>query len=263
MLGGVWQKLVLCVSYRKHQLAFSKYQLVWPSALARGWSSSDNAHVSIRNGIARSVAPAGLKGLIVRGCEVGLTGTRATATSAGVCCGDQLFKDLAQDRVQQRLVEPRAADCGSVGGSAEDGVSSGIQRRTVEQIVDFLAPVFPERISERTETSSQDRHLQRTVERMHKVDPYERISARSQLIGVPKFSCWDSVEMVKNIPQERSSERMCESPDQLWQRTVEQYLNLDACVEHDPAAGALVCERLRGRCEKVRPQLGGGAVFLL
>ena len=131
--------------------AFSKYQLVWPSALARGWNSSDNAHVSIRNGIARSMAPAGLKGLIVRGCEVGLTGTRATATSAGVCCGDQLFKDLAQDRVQQRLVEPRAADCGSVGGSAEDGVSSGIQRRTVEQIVDFLAPVVPERISARTE----------------------------------------------------------------------------------------------------------------
>ena len=32
--------------------------------------------------------------------------------------------DFAQDRVQQRLVELRAADGGSVEGSAEDGVSS-------------------------------------------------------------------------------------------------------------------------------------------
>ena len=69
----------------------------------------------------------------------------------GLRCGEQLLKDFAQDRVQQRSVEPRAVDGGSVGGSAEDGISSGIQRRTVEQIVDLLAPVFPERISARTE----------------------------------------------------------------------------------------------------------------
>ena len=50
----------------------------------------------------------------------------------GLRAGDQLFKNFAQDRVQQCLVEARASDGGSVGGSAEDGVSSGIQRRTVE-----------------------------------------------------------------------------------------------------------------------------------
>ena len=51
--------------------------------------------------------------------------------------------------------------------------------------------------------------------------------------------------MVKHIPQEPGSERMCEqseSPDHLWQ------LDLDACVGHDPAARALVCKRLREWC---------------
>ena len=74
---------------------------------------------------------------------------------------------------------------------------------------------------------------------------------------MPKISRRDSVEMVKNIPQERSSERMCESPDQLWQRKVEHDLTLDACVEHDPAARALVLKRLRERCAKFWPRLGG------
>ena len=50
--------------------------------------------------------------------------------------------------MQQRLsLGLRAAD-GSVEGSAEYSVSGGIQRRTVEQTVDLLAPVFPERIIE-------------------------------------------------------------------------------------------------------------------
>ena len=62
----------------------------------------------------------------------------------GLRCWDQILKDFVQDRDQQRLVEPRAADGGPVGGSAEDGVLSGIQGRTVEQIVNLLAPVFPE-----------------------------------------------------------------------------------------------------------------------
>ena len=89
----------------------------------------------------------------------------------------------------------------------------------------------------------------------------ERISERSQVVEVPKFSCRDSVEMVKNVPhpQERSSGRMCESPDQLWQHEVEQNLNLVAWVGHDPAARALVLERLRERCMRVWPQLGGVA----
>ena len=79
-----------------------------------------------------------------------------------------------------------------------------------------------------------------------------------RLSKCPKISCPDSVELVKNIRQEGSSERMCERPDQLWQLVVEQ--NLDAWVEHDPAARALVLERLRERCLKVWPQLGGGAL---
>ena len=37
----------------------------------------------------------------------------------------------------------------------------------------------------------------------------ESISERSQFIEAPKVSCRDSVEMVKHIPQERSSERIC------------------------------------------------------
>ena len=69
----------------------------------------------------------------------------------------------------------------------------------------------------------------------------ELISGRSQVIELPKISCRDSVEMVKNIPQERSSERMCESPDQLWQRKVEQ--NLDVWVGHDLAARDLAHTR--------------------
>ena len=80
----------------------------------------------------------------------------------------------------------------------------------------------------------------------------ERIFERGQVIEVPKISRRDSVEMVKNIHWERSSERMCEqseSPDQLWQRTVER--NLDAWVEHDLAARAIVLERLREWCLKV------------
>ena len=105
------------------------------------------------------------------------------------------------------------------------------------------AGALHERISERSEAIDQEK---------------ERISARSQLIRVPKISCRDSDEMVNTVLQERSSERMCESPDQLWQRTVEQYLNLDACVGHAPSARALVCKRLRERCEMVWPQLGGG-----
>ena len=45
----------------------------------------------------------------------------------------------SQQRVQQRLHQGlRAADGGSVEGSAEDRVSRGIQRRAVEQIVGFL-----------------------------------------------------------------------------------------------------------------------------
>ena len=68
---------------------------------------------------------------------------------------------------------------------------------------------------------------------------------RAQVIEVPKISCRDSVEMVRKSPQERSSERMCESPDQLWHSIVEQ--NLDAWVGQDPAARALVLERLRER----------------
>ena len=51
--------------------------------------------------------------------------------------------------MQQRLPRGlRAADGGSDEGSPDDSVSSGIQRPTVEQIVDLLAPVFPERIIE-------------------------------------------------------------------------------------------------------------------
>ena len=82
------------------------------------------------NGIARSMAPAGLK--------------KALSFEAVTLA--------SQERVQQRPpLRPRAADGGSVGGSAEDGVSSEILRRTVGQIVNFLAPVIQERISARTD----------------------------------------------------------------------------------------------------------------
>ena len=48
---------------------------------------------------------------------------------------------------------------------------------------------------------------------------------------MPKISRLGGVEVVKTTPQERSSERVIEqseSPDQLWQRMLEQYINLDA-----------------------------------
>ena len=66
------------------------------------------------------------------------------------------------------------------------------------------------------------------------------LDARAQfsLVSARTRAFRGSRPMVKNIPQERSSEGMCESPDQLWQRKVEQNLNLDAFVEHDPAARA-------------------------
>ena len=99
------------------------------------------AHLTqVLNGIARSMAPAGLKEASVQ-----------QRLLPGLLCGDQLFKDIAQDRVQHCVVDLRPADGGSVGGSAEDGVSSGIQRRTVDQIVDLLALVLLERISVRNE----------------------------------------------------------------------------------------------------------------
>ena len=77
--------------------------------------------------------------------------------------GDQLLKDFAQDRVQQLVVEPSLVPL--MVDQLEDLPKmlsqSGIQRRTVEQIIDFLAPVFPERISvnlwaERVLRSGQD-----------------------------------------------------------------------------------------------------------
>ena len=81
-------------------------------------------------GIARSMAPAGLKkALSFEAVRLASQERVQQRLYPGLCCEDQLFKDFAQDRFPQRLVEPRAADGGSVGGRAEDGVSSGIQRR--------------------------------------------------------------------------------------------------------------------------------------
>ena len=85
------------------------------------------AHLTqVLKGIARSRAPSGLK--------------KALSFEA--------VRLASKERVQQRLLLGlRAADGGSVEGSFEDSVSNGIQRRTVEQIVDLLAPVFPDRLS--------------------------------------------------------------------------------------------------------------------
>ena len=83
---------------------------------------------------------------------------------------------------------------------------------------------------------------------------------QSRIIEVPKIACQKSVEAVKSIPQERSSERTCEqsevikvtsSEDQLWQRTVEQ--NLDD-TWHEPASRFFV--RIRERMEKVEKEEG-------
>ena len=81
----------------------------------------------VSNGIARCMALSGLK--------------KALSLEA--------VRLASKERVQQRLpLGLRAADGGSVEGSAEDSVESKIQRRTVEQIVDLLALVLPERIFE-------------------------------------------------------------------------------------------------------------------
>ena len=75
----------------------------------------------VLNGIARSMAPTGLrKALSFEAVEL-----------------------ASQERVQQRLpLGPRAAHGDSIKESDEDGVSSGIQRRTVEQIVDYLVKIL-------------------------------------------------------------------------------------------------------------------------
>ena len=83
--------------------------------------------LTVLNGITRCMAPSGLKkALSFEGCEVGLTGTSATATPQERSFesfveqnepkisskdqnlqrpGDEFLKDFAQDRVQQRLLE--------------------------------------------------------------------------------------------------------------------------------------------------------------
>ena len=138
-----------------------------------------------------------------------------------------------------------AKDDGTVGGNTKDGVSQQIQRRTAEQIVDLPAPVFTERISARikglsavveaAKTSSQDQNLQRTVAQVTEVFLDEAISPimekikevrertletfceQTEVIDVVESSSqdWkllrtvdqDSVEVVKNFPQERISGR--------------------------------------------------------
>ena len=91
----------------------------------------------VLNGIAGSMAAGLKKALSFEDVRLASQERVQQRLLPGLRCGDQVFKDFSQDRVQQRLVEPRATDGGSVGGSAEDGVSSGIQRRTAEQIVDL------------------------------------------------------------------------------------------------------------------------------
>ena len=62
--------------------------------------------------------------------------------------GDEILKDFAQDRVQQRLDEqsfvPQKME--QLEEVPKMMSHNGIQRRTAEQIVDFLALVFLERI---------------------------------------------------------------------------------------------------------------------
>ena len=175
------------------------------------------AHLTqVLNGIARSMAAAGLKKALsfeaVRLASHERVQQRLLPERSSESFGeqneiveenqnlqrtrDQILKDFAQDRVQQGLVEPLAADGGSFGGSAEDGVSGGIQRRTVEQVVDMLAPVLPQ----------------------------ERVSARTEAVEMTKISCQKCIEAVKNATQERNSERsqVIEVPRTLRQESVEE-----------------------------------------
>ena len=86
------------------------------------------AHITqVLHGIARSMAPTGLKKAL----------------------SFEVASLASQERVQQRLpLGLRAADGGSVVGSAEDSVSSGIQRRTVEQIVGLLVATGAKTVGE-------------------------------------------------------------------------------------------------------------------
>ena len=72
------------------------------------------AHLTkVLNGIARSMAPAGLKkALSFEAVRLASQERVQQRLPPGLRCGDQFFKDFAQDRVQQRSVEPRAADSG-------------------------------------------------------------------------------------------------------------------------------------------------------
>ena len=86
------------------------------------------AHLThVLNGIARSMAPTDLK--------------KALSFEA--------LRLASQERVQQRLPqELRAADGGSIEGSAEDCVSRGIQQRTVEQILGLLVATVAKTVGE-------------------------------------------------------------------------------------------------------------------
>ena len=96
------------------------------------------------------------------------------------------------------MVELRAADGGPVEGSAEDGVSNGVLRRTVEQIVDLLAPVFPEGISARTKSVELPKIACQEHIEVVKNATQERICERSEAIEVPKISRQENIEVVKN-----------------------------------------------------------------
>ena len=155
----------------------------------------------VLSGIARSVAPSGLKKTLFFRVELALRDDGAVR-SIPQARGQQwpLQQRLVPEMVEQ-LVEVPKVRC-----------QDGIQQRTAEQIVALGAPVLPERITERiseqsevievTETSSQDRKLQRTVEQdsvgVDKNCPQYRISERIRFIEVPKISCQECVACVLN-----------------------------------------------------------------
>ena len=135
----------------------------------------------------------------------------------------EVTKISSKDRILQRTGDQTVEGSGMVEQLEEvernsvDESLSQIMEESFEEDKIVLLERIPEEVGvhsgviDVTDTSSQDRNLQRTVERdsvdVDKATPQERIFARVRVVEVPMISCQESVEVVKNIPKERISER--------------------------------------------------------
>ena len=113
----------------------------------------------------------------------------------------------------------------------------------------MLAPLFPERISARTEAVDRTKiSCQECVEAV-KNATQERISERSQVIEVPKTLRQERAEVVETTPQVRISERTeTSSQDRNLQRTVVQMQIMEENFEVDKTTRH---ERIAERSEAI------------